>query len=51
MTTEGGHVDIVDMLLKGGADPNVATKVCSVLWILCECHKYVYISLHNAVIY
>ena len=48
--SEGGHADIVDMLLKGGADPNVATKVCRVLRILCKCHNYLYICFPNAII-
>jgi len=32
VASQEGHAEVVDMLLSSGADPNLATKVCTLLW-------------------
>ena len=31
VASQEGHTEVVDMLLSSGADPNLATKVCTAL--------------------
>ena len=30
--SQEGHTEVVDTLLENGADPNLATTVCTLLW-------------------